>query len=238
MILNTRPEIYRDRFHEAFAELELPILDCPVLMAEPIGVALPNPEAFDAVIITSQFAASIFSSLRDWHAKKTYAVGQGTADAALAAGFDDVTCTGEDAADMELRLVTEPFQRALYASAQDVTKDLSEVFLSRVTRLPIYRMTPIMALSESVESKIKCSSYIIAPLFSPRSAAALVDIFRKIQVTPENAQVYAVGISRDIFAAEEGPWQGRAVASSPTLGAMVAKTRGVAQSIGLISKVK
>lgn len=235
MILNTRPEFYSDRFYEAFSGLELPILDCPVLMAEPTGFTLPNPEAFDAVIFTSQFAVSIFPHSRDWQEKKIYAVGQGTTDAALAAGFEDVTCTGEDAADMERRLPGEPFQMALYASGQDVTKDLSAKFPSRVTRLPIYRMTPLTVLPSAVESKLKYNSQVIVPLFSRRSAAALADIFYKVQVTSKNAQVYAVGISGDIFATEEGPWQGRAVASSPTLGAMVAKTREVAKSIGLIS---
>ena len=237
MILNTRPGFYQDRFHAAFAELGLPILDCPVLRPEATDAELPDPRAFDAVILTSQVAVAQFSAAGLWLSKKAYAVGPGTEEAARMAGFGDVVCTGVDAADMEQYLADQPFEMALYASAEDVAKDLSEVFPKRVRRLPVYRMVPLNEMPASVLSVVKANAQIIVPLFSRRSAETVTTLFGKAQVTATNSRLYAVGISHDIFAGIEGPWQCRAVAPSPTLEAMVAATREVAADIGLISKV-
>jgi uroporphyrinogen-III synthase len=238
MILNTRPEFYRNRFHKAFAELGLPILDCPVLRARPSGAVFPDPDAFDAVVLTSQFAPSTFSSQGAWQSKKVYAVGQATAEAARAAGFINVTCTGEDAADMERTLASEPFKMALYASAEDVGEDFSKVFPSKVQRISVYSMMPLADFPSAVVETIKDKGQIIVPLFSRRSAVAAASLLARAQITSANARLHAVGISDDIFAADEGPWQSRVVASSPTLEAMVARTRNAAERIGLISKVK
>jgi len=237
MILNTRPEFYQDRFHAAFAELGLPILDCPVLTPQSTGIALPDPSIFDAVILTSQVAVSALSDSGAWQAKKAYAVGPGTESAARAAGFRNVVRTGVDAADMERMLAEEPFETALYASAEDVAKDLSEVFPDRIRRVPVYRMVPLAELPASILSKIKDNAQIIVPLFSRRSAETAASLFEKVMADLEPSRLYAVGISNDIFAATQGPWQCRAVASSPTLEAVVAATQDVARGIGLISKV-
>ena len=237
MILNTRPEFYRDRFHEAFAHIGLPILDCPVLTAESTGVALPGPEAFDAVIFTSQIAATMFPALGEWQSKKAYVVGPGTAGAARAAGFSDVVCTGADAEDMERQLVNELFRNALYVSAEDVTKDLSEVFSARVRRLPIYRMAPLADLPDSVLNAVRDNAQVIAPLFSRRSAATLAILLGRARIAPDSTHIYAVGISDDVFAAEEGPWHCRAVATHPNLDAVVARTREVAKEMSLMPKV-
>lgn len=238
MILNTRPDFYRDRFHSAFAVLGLLILDCPVLTARPSGAAFPDANAFDAVIFTSQFTPSVFSPSGAWQSKKVYAVGQATAEAARAAGFNDVICTGEDAAEMEHKLAHEPFKMALYASAEDVSKDLSKVFPSKVQRLSVYSMVPLADLPILVVETIKGDAQIIVPLFSRRSAVTAVNLLRSAQITSANAHLHAVGISDDIFAADEGPWQSRVIASSPTLEAMVTRTRDAAEELGLMSKVK
>ncbi len=237
MILNTRPEFYQDRFHAAFAGIGLPILDCPVLAPESTGVSLPDPHSFDAVILTSQVAVNLFPSRASWLSKKAYVVGPGTEEAAHAAGFGNVVCTGVDAADMERNLAHEPFSKALYASAEDVAKDLSEVFPNRVQRVPVYRMVPLTDMPAGVLSAVTGNEQIVVPLFSRRSAETTTALLGNANVTTTNSRLYAVGISNEVFAAKEGPWQCRAVAGRPTLEAMVAATRDVAEDIGLISKV-
>ncbi len=238
MILNTRPIFYRERFHDAFSEIGLPILDSPVLEVEALSDALPNPTSFDALIFTSQIALSQFPSLVDWLHKKVYVVGQATADAARAAGFKDIICTGEDAEDMERCLHKEPFKKGLYASAQDVAKDLAQVFQDRVVRQVVYRMVPVDTLPASVVSKIKEKSTIIVPLFSKRSAIVAGDLFLQAHLIRESTDLHAVGISDDVFATSEGPWHSRTVAPHPTQAAMVATVWDVANRIGLISKVE
>jgi hypothetical protein len=139
---------------------------------------------------------------------------------------------------MESKLESESFQMALYACAEEVTKDLAGAFPSRVTRLSIYRMVPLATLPSAVERAVKQEFHIIVPLFSRRSAVSAAELFGRAKAASGCARLYAVGISSDIFAAEEGPWQCREVASSPTLDSVVEKTLDVAKSIGLMSKVK
>ena len=237
MILNTRPELYQDRFRSAFSDIGLAILDCPVLIPEATGSNFPDPDAFDAIILTSQIAATMFPIASSWLSKKVYAVGPVTESAARSVGFSDIVCTGLDATDMERYLLNEPFRMGLYVSAEDVAKDLSEIFSLRVQRIPVYRMVPIDHLMGDVLDKIKSKAQIIIPLFSRRSAKTGAHLLDKAQVTPTTSRLYAIGISNDVFAAEEGPWQCRIVAPSATLEAMVATTRELAKNLGFISKV-
>ena len=236
MILNTRPELYQDRFHSAFSDIGLSILDCPVLVPEATSVTFPDPSAFDAVILTSQIPLTMFPAASAWLSKKVYAVGPVTESAARAAGFSNVVCTGLDAADMEQYLLDESFRLALYASAEDVAKDLSEVFSLRVQRVPVYRMVPVNNIMGHVLNTIMSKAQIIVPLFSRRSAKTVVSLLDKAKVTSASSQLYAVGISHDLFADEEGPWQCCAVAPSSTLEAMVAATREVAKSLGFYQR--
>ena len=238
MILNTRPEFYRERFHEAFSDIGLPILDSPALEIEDVGDALPSPNSFDALIFTSQIALSHFSHADDWRYKKVYVVGQGTAAAARAAGFSDIICTGENAKDMENYLRRTTFERGLYASAQDVATDLSNIFRDRIIRQITYRMAPVGTLTNSVVAKIKEGPNIIVPFFSKRSAGAFANLLRQAHLTLENTNLHAVGMSDDIFATTEGPWHSQYVVPHPTQAAMVSKVRDVAEEIGLISKAK
>src|SRR4051812_42337821 len=113
LILNSRPIEHRARFHAAFGEA-LPgwrIIDCPVLTAEPLTPRLPASGGFDAVIFTSQIAASLFPVTSAWSGKKVLAVGEATASAACAAGFTEVIDTGKDVDDLRSHLSSAAFGR-------------------------------------------------------------------------------------------------------------------------------
>ena len=234
LILNTRPGFFRARFHEAFAGVGWPIVDCPVLSPVPASVTVPAPSAFDVVIFTSQLAVSMFPMSDGWRSKKVYAVGPGTAEAARAAGFANVLRTGFNADEMRRYLATAAFGAALYPSGEEVTMDLALDMPGRIHRIVIYRMIPRGDLPAEIIAQATNGRPILAPLFSQRSAIVLSDLLSKAGLTATNAQMTAIAMSDEILSAAPGPWQTRVVAAQPTLEAMAAKTHELAASTGAV----
>jgi len=221
VILNTRPALYGERFHQAFAALNEPIVDCPVLAPVAINVTLPPPDGFDAVIFTSQVAVTLFPSDAVWHAKKAYAVGPVTAAAARDAGFSDVIATGYDAIELTRAIALADFKRALYPSARDVTSDLELAFPGRIRRVETYAMIAQRTLPEKLLRDIAAGETVIAPLFSRRSAIALADLLNNAGIRIDTARITAVGLSAKVLDGIPGPWRAQAVAANPTLDSVV-----------------
>ncbi len=232
IILNTRPAYFRARVHDAFAGIGWPIVDCPVLSPEPVGVMIPASGAFDVVIFTSQLAVNLFPLSDGWRSKKVYAVGPGTAEAARAAGFTDVIRTGATTDELRRYLATASFGAALYPSGEEITADLALDMPGRIHRIVIYRMVPCGGLPAEIVAQAKSGKPILAPLFSQRSAIVLSDLFDKAGITAANAQMTAIAMSDEIITAGAGPWRKRVVAAQPTLEAMAGKVRELAAAQG------
>ncbi len=232
IILNTRPAIYRDRVHKAFADLGWPIVDCAVMVPQSISAFFPPPDQFDAIVFTSPLAVRFFPSAATWQSKKVYALGPGTEEAAKDAGFGDIVRTGFDAEDMVYILDRAPFTKALYASGEDVTVDLAKNLPGRVHRVTLYRMIARVDLPDEIAVALKNGTHVIAPLFSKRSASVLSDVLTKAGLNQSNTHITAVGISQDVVAGP-GPWRTSAVAAQPTLEAVAAAAQSVIEETKL-----
>ena len=231
-ILNSRPVEHRARFHAAFGDLAKTwtIVDCPVLTAEPLTVALPASGAFDHVVFTSQIAAALFPFSTAWGRKKVLAVGEATAAAARLVGFTHVIDTGKDVDDLRLYLSKAGFGGALYPSAEDISADFALEFGGRVQRAVTYRMVPREGLGLDELAPGWKSAPLLAPLFSRRSASVLADLLAKALADGGGtANIAAVGISADVMV--EGPWAVRAVADEPTLAAVAKAAAEIATSM-------
>jgi len=232
LVLNSRPVAYRNRVHAAFAPLLGPdwrIIDSPVLVAEPLTATLPAPETVDLVIFTSQMAVAGFPAGAAWRGKKVLAVGEATASAAAEAGFVQVVEAGPDITGLRQTLAREPFRSALYLSGAEVTAALDQEFAGRVTRVVNYQMLPAVALSSEFKTAGWDHLPVLAPVFSRRSATILADLLDKAGVTTATANIVAIGISDDALA--EGPWRTRHVATEPTLAAVAACAKSVAETM-------
>jgi len=227
VIVNIRPENYRERFYQAFASIGWRIVDSPVLVPESLREQLPEPGGYDAVIFTSQMAVDILRDTRGWQDKIAYAVGPATADAARGAGFLQTVQTGLDAKDLAAYLAAASFKQAFYPSAVDVSADVSLNDPVRIRRLAVYRMSPSRTLTDDFLEAVRGGSPAVVPLFSRRSAQALENLLKEAGIAAKNARLFAVSISADVLAPDGGPWQLRAVADMPTLEAVVAKTAAV-----------
>ena len=231
-ILNSRPVEHRARFHAAFGDLAKTwvIVDCPVLTAAPLTVAMPTSGAFDLVVFTSQIAAALFPFSLAWAGKKVLAVGEATAAAARMVGFSHVIDTGKDVDDLRLYLSKAGFGAALYPSAEDISADLALEFSGRVRRVVTYRMVPRDGLGLDQLAPGWKDGPVLAPLFSRRSALVLADLLAKALADGAGAaNIAAVGISADVMV--DGPWSTRAVADEPTLAAVAKAAAQLAQSM-------
>jgi uroporphyrinogen-III synthase len=227
VIVNIRPENYRERFHHAFAPIGWRIIDSPVLVPQSLHAVLPEPDGYDAVIFTSQVAVDVLSGLRGWHDKTAYAVGSATADSARRAGFSRTVQTGVDAKDLAAALAAAPFKQAFYPSAEDVSADVSLDDPVRIRRLAVYRMCASPDLAADFVAVARAGIPTVVPLFSRRSARSLENLLAEAGITAQNARLSAIAISADVLAPDAGPWQQRAVADKPTLEAVVTKTAAV-----------
>lgn len=231
LILNTRPDVYHERFHDAFGDLPWAIFDCPLTRAEPISAMITSPDAYDSVIFTSQIGVKLFFADPPWLLKTVYAVGEATAHAAVRAGYARVIQTGENLDDLRRTLKNVTFASALYPSGTEVTVDLAHEFLGRVIRVPIYKMNPRASLPDQFVRQA-ANLHVVAPVFSRRNAVILADLMAKAGMTRTNSAVVAVGISEDVFEGLKGPWHRQPVAQAPTMKGMVAMTRAAIDAMG------
>jgi uroporphyrinogen-III synthase len=231
LILNTRPAVYHDRFHDAFGDLPWAIYDCPLTHGEPISASFPSPDTYDSVIFTSQIAVKMFVADPAWGLKTVYAVGEATAKAAVGVGYARVIQTGENVDHLREYLATNSFASALYPSATEVSADLAHEFLGRVTRVPVYKMIARTALPDQFIEQAK-RMYVVVPVFSRQNAVILADLMSKAGLTQRNSAVYAVGMSKDVFEGVHGHWQRDPIAPAPTMQGMVAMTRATIAALG------
>jgi len=127
-IVVTRPQDDSERTAAALRERGHIVIVAPLLRVEPIPVALRH--AYGAIVITSANAAAAMNGLSAHEtlvALPLYAVGRRSADAARAAGFNNVHVAGGDMKDL-VRLIAEhrPDARAplLYLAGEDRSGDL------------------------------------------------------------------------------------------------------------------
>lgn len=177
-ILITRPEPGAQTFLSALRALpggDLPVVLSPVLGIEPQG-DLPDLDGVRWLIFTSQHGVFCYAALTDRRDIPVYAVGDATADAARAAGMRAISCAG-DARDLLARITADGAAgpmlhlRGAHAAA-DVAGALRAAGITAQDAV-LYAQHSI-ALNDAARAYLKGTAPVIAPVFSPRSAALLL----------------------------------------------------------------
>ncbi len=178
-ILITRPEPGASRFIAALRDLpggDLPVVLSPVLSIQPQG-ALPDLAGVRWLIFTSQYGVFRFAQLSARRDIPAYCVGDTTAQAAEAAGMRAISCAG-DARDLLARIAadgsTGPMLhlRGTHAAA-DVAGALTAAG-TPATEAVLYSQRRI-PLNDAALACLMGTAPVIAPVFSPRSAAMLLE---------------------------------------------------------------
>ncbi len=176
-VLITRPEPYGAEFAALLRAApggDLPVILSPALVIEAAG-ALPGLDGYHWLIFTSRSGVRRFVALSERRDIPVYAVGDATAQEARGAGMRAISCSG-DAGDLLSRIRADGVRgpmlhlRGEHAAAnvagalRDAGIPADEAVIYAQRRAP---------LSAEARACLDGSAPVIAPVFSPRSAAAL-----------------------------------------------------------------
>ena len=191
-VLITRPDPGCTEFADMVRGVlgDVPVVKSPVMRIEEQG-DLPCLDDIRALILTSRQGVAQFVARSACRGLPVYAVGDGTAQAARAAGLNAQSARG-DAADLVAFILEQgapgPMLHLRGAhAAGDVAGALQSVGID-AREAVIYAQTP-QELSAEALDLLAGKTPVVLPLFSPRSSALLFD-----QVTPR-APVLVLAIS-------------------------------------------
>lgn len=210
--LLTRPLLQSRRFA---AQLTARFGDVPITIAplmQPLELSFVQPKGpFDAVIFTSETGVAFARGVTDLP-PLAYCVGDHTAKAARAAGFDAISAKG-DWRDL-LSAIGTQHNRLLYLHAQEASPDLpkSLIFAGIDTvSVPIYCQEPL-ALTPQACLILAQNAPVIAPIFSARSARLLG---AHLGQTPCRAPILVAALSAQVAQAIGFPVHKIAIATAP-----------------------
>lgn len=177
VILITRPQPYGAEFAAALraqAGGDLPMILSPALRIGAVG-AVPDLGAYRWLIFTSRNGVRYFADASARRDIPVYAVGDATADEARRAGMEAVSCGG-DAGDLVARIIADGVRgpmlhlRGAHAAA-DITGALTAAGIEAGDAV-LYSQEAA-PLTAAARACLMGDAPVIAPIFSPRSAAAL-----------------------------------------------------------------
>lgn len=191
-ILVTRPAPDNVRTAVALRERGYDVHLAPMLRMETVAFALDDASTFGGIILTSANAVRALAQ----HPARTnliglpaYAVGEQTAQAARAAGFEKVTVAAGDSAALRdlIAAQTAPRRNAarrlplLYLAGATPSRDLAGELAAHqipVIQQTVYRMVPERELPETVRAAFARDAIAAVLHYSADSARAFVEAVR------------------------------------------------------------
>lgn len=177
-VLLTRPnaqgQAFAQRLVDRFGARARVILS-PLLAPRFLTPDLPKGD-FAAVIFTSATGIAASNPLRAELPTRAYCVGQKTAEAARAAGFQATSADGDAEALLSLILADPPKGQLLHLRGEEARGNLAERLSAagvQTADLVVYRQDPQPMTSNAI-AVLQAPRPVILPLFSPRSAALMV----------------------------------------------------------------
>jgi uroporphyrinogen-III synthase len=215
-ILLTRPADQGRRFADDLrgrfgAAVE--IAASPLLAPRFLVPVLPAGR-FDAVVFTSETAVRAAAALTDLP-RRAFAVGDRTARAARTAGFDAISASGDASALLDLLLAQRP-GRMLHLHGQETRGDIVEILRKAGVQAEgavVYLQDP-QPLTALAQVWLNGDHPVIAPLFSPRTAALF-------SATRATAPLWLVALSPAVDLAATLPAVRRVTAARPDAQAML-----------------
>ena len=200
-ILIVRPVPGNAATAAAVTALGLEQVVVPLFEVGPLAWDAPDPDAFDAVAMTSSNAARYGGAdLAQFAHLPVFAVGDATAEAAQAAGFSKIHVGAGDAGDLAQQLSG----RVLHLTGTD---HRSIPTAAEVTTVPVYQTRPLVPWAPLEAA--------IALIHSPRAGARLAEL------VPERSATQIVAISAAAAQACGSGWAAVHVAAHPREHAML-----------------
>jgi len=180
----------------------------PMFRIEPLEWQVPDPGEYDALLFTSanavRFGGSGLAGLRGL---PVHAVGEATAAAARAAGFE-IASVGE--AGVEQRLSSlDPELRLLHLCGEDRVATTRQI-----TAIPVYRSKVVEAPEE-----LKTAEDAVILIHSPRAGSAFADAADRLAL--DRATIRIAAISPAAAEAAGAAWAAIESAEQPTDDALL-----------------
>ena len=210
-VLIIRPQPGADETAVKVRALGMEPLVRPFFAVAPVAWTPPDPNQFDAVMLTSANALRHGGhDLARYGRLPAWCVGEKTAQAARQAGFAEVHVAGPDGAALVAAMERAGLASALHLAGRDV-RLLPETGL-RITRIAVYA---------NVAQPVDLASLgeiDVVLVHSPRAGQALEALIPAAM----RSRIVLVAISAQALAAAGTGWRAAAVAASPDEGAMLA----------------
>ncbi|MBA4094909.1 MAG: uroporphyrinogen III synthase HEM4 [Candidatus Accumulibacter sp.] len=189
----------------------------PLFRVASVAWTPPEAERFDALMLTSANAVRHAGAALDrYRALPLYAVGQATADAAAAAGFDPVLIGSADAQALLAEAAANGVRRLLHLCGQD-HRDASHPDV-QIDRCIVYAADGVALLPEAAREALLSGA--IALLHSPRAAALFARLVDDAGL--HRRSVRLVALSPAVARAARGGWAVVGTAPEPHDDALLA----------------
>jgi uroporphyrinogen-III synthase len=199
--------------------------------------SLPDCSGVRAILCTSANGVRALARASGERGVPVFAVGDATARAALAAGFDRVESAGGDVEDLA-RLMTTRLRpaegRLLHVAGSEVAGDLAGRLGAAgfvVDRAVLYEARAATTLTPETAELIERGEIDLALFFSPRSATIFARLAAPIAAGLIAATAISISTAADA-ALGDLPFRERLIAAAPTQAALLAR---VDEFAGLIA---
>jgi uroporphyrinogen-III synthase len=220
VVLLTRPAEQSARFAQDLRHRfgAVQIVTSPLMAPVFVDPTLPEGP-FAAVILSSETGAQAAASLKARLPDHAFCVGDRTAAAARLAGFAATSAQGDAAALLAL-ILSDPPGPLLHLRGQDTRGDLARRLSASgvpTVEAVVYAQTP-QPLTAAAVTLLTGAAPVLAPLFSPRSAAILGAECVRIAAT---APIHVVALSPAVAEAARFSIQSVQVADQPNAKSLI-----------------
>lgn len=217
-LIVTRPEPGNAATVARARSLGLDVHAMPLFAARPLDWAPPAAADFDALLLTSGFAARLAGAgLGALASLPAYAVGAATAEAARAAGLTVAMAGDADAQRLLDEMTSQKIARILWLCGRE--RSAPDAGDAVVTALPCYAVDPVDP-PPSWDDLIGAPAILLA--HSARAAARIAAL-----IATNRAHLSLVAISPAVAAAAGEEWGNVAIAAQPDDAAMLAQARAL-----------
>lgn len=228
-ILVTRPEPAASETTAYLKARGYSACACPLLAVEGVAAPFPDLAGVTGLVVTSPNGVRAMAVLVAGRDLPVYAVGDRTADMAMAAGFTSVRSAGGDIHDLARLIMTEPpggVGRLLHISGADVAGDLAlllQPFNLQVERHVAYRAVPVRDLDAGIAAALAGGDITHVLLFSARTARTFVTLACQAGLVEAVKGLTALCISNAVAEAASGlSWRRIEIAASPDADSLLA----------------
>lgn len=223
---------------QAFAQTIRLVGATPVI--EPVSVVISlTPNFPDAASIVATSANAFVGSVPDSYLSlPLYAVGDQTAEAARAKGFQNVITGAGRAADL-LPLLQDAPEPVVYMRGESVTLDLKAELSGKIIHeAVVYQADPVPALSVEAIAAFQRGDIGIVTVFSRRAAETLISLIHHHKLTEYCRDIYCLCLDPSMVkSCETVAWLGVVPAARPDRGGMVEALCKLLTSFNTICKI-